>query len=42
MLEETYGYEFYVTDEECTYLICFNHHDILYTCGRAIKWLEVL
>lgn len=42
MLEETCGYEFYITDEKYSYLICFNHHDILYACGRAIKWLELI
>ena len=24
------------------HLICSNHHDILYTCGRVIKWFESL
>lgn len=35
LLSETYGFEFYITDKECSYLLCFNHHDILYGCGRA-------
>ena len=42
ILSETCGYEFYITDEECTYLICFNHHNILYGCGNAIEWIETL
>ena len=42
ILSETCGYEFYIIDEECTYLICFNHHDILYGCGNAIEWIETL
>jgi len=39
ILSETYGFEFYVTDLECSYLFCFNHHDILYGCGLASKWI---
>lgn len=42
LLSETSGFEFYITDLSCSYLICFNHHDILYGCGNAIKWIEDL
>lgn len=41
ILSETYGFEFYVTDMECSYLLCFNHHDILYGCGLAYEWLKL-
>lgn len=40
VLEETYGFEFYITDKKCTYLLAYNHHDILYGCGSAIDWME--
>ena len=31
--------EFYVTDENFTYLLCYNHHDYLIACGSAKEWL---
>ncbi len=40
ILSETYGFEFYVTDINCSFLLCFNHHDILYACGNAIEWIK--
>ena len=40
LLHRTSGFEFYVTDLEGTYLICFNHHDFLVCCGSAKAWLE--
>ena len=40
ILSETYGYEFYVTNRACTYLLCFNHHDTLFGCGNAEKWIK--
>lgn len=42
LLSETSGFEFYITDLNYSYLICFNHHDILYGCGNAIKWIDSL
>jgi hypothetical protein len=39
LLSETSGFEFYITDLSCSYLICFSHHDILYGCGTAIDWI---
>lgn len=42
LLSGTSGFEFYVTDLEYSYLICFNHHDMLYGCGKAIQWIEKL
>lgn len=32
--------EFYVTNPEADYLLCYSHHDILYALGRAKTWLE--
>lgn len=40
LLSETCGFEFYITDLNYSYLICFSHHDILYGCGEAIKWID--
>ena len=42
LLSETSGFEFYITDFNYSYLICFNHHDVLYGCGNAIKWIDGL
>lgn len=40
ILEESFGFEFYITDENLSYLICFNHHDILYGLGKAKDWIK--
>jgi len=40
ILEESFGFEFYITDENLSYLICFNHHDILYGLGKAKDWVK--
>jgi hypothetical protein len=40
VLNDTVGFEFYVTDEESTFLLCFNHHDMLLANGRATDWLK--
>ena len=29
VLEEVHRSEFYVTDDDCSFLLCFNHHDFL-------------
>ena len=42
LLEETWGFVFYVTDNMSRYLICFNDHDCLYGCGSAHDWIEKL
>ncbi len=42
ILSETYGFEFYITNKQCLYLLCFNHHNILYGCGIAEKWIHKL
>ena len=40
ILHNTYGFEFYLTNKKLDYVICFNHHDYLIACGKAIKWLK--
>ena len=40
VLSETYGFEFYITNKDLTYLLCFNHHDILISSGIAKEWLK--
>lgn len=42
ILSETCGFEFYITNIDCDYLICFNHHNTLFGCGDAKKWIEKL
>lgn len=39
-LENCTGFEFYLTDKNVTYVICFNHHDFLICAGRSKGWLE--
>ena len=39
ILSVTFGFEFYITNKQCSYLLCFNHHNILYGCGIAEKWM---
>jgi hypothetical protein len=34
--------EFYVSDEEASYLLCHNHHDFVIGWGTASRWVEVL
>jgi hypothetical protein len=40
LLRETSGFEFYVSDRPATYVICFNHHDVLVVGGSAENWLK--
>lgn len=40
LLQNSNGFEFYVTEVGATYLVCFNHHDVLVCCGSAQAWLE--
>lgn len=39
ILGEMFNVEFYLTDEETSYLLCFNHHDVLLASGNAKAWL---
>lgn len=40
ILYNTYGFEFYLTNKTVDYVMCFNHHDYLVVCGKAIEWLK--
>jgi hypothetical protein len=40
VLDECHRSEFYVTDDEVTYLLCFNHHDYLIGQGLAASWVS--
>lgn len=40
LLGNTFGFVFYVTDADATYLVSFNDHDFLICCGSAREWLE--
>ncbi len=40
ILGEMYSIEFYLTDLETSYFLCFNHHDVLLASGEAKLWLE--
>jgi len=40
VLGDSYWSEFYVTNREAEYLICFNHHDWLIAAGSAKEWLQ--
>lgn len=40
IISETYGFEFYVTNRNFEYMFCFNHHDTLFGCGTAKKWID--
>lgn len=39
VLRECHRTEFYITDRDSSYLLCFNHHDFLIGSGRAAPWL---
>jgi len=40
VIEELFNIEFYITNAETDYLLCFNHHDCLMALGNAEDWLE--
>lgn len=42
ILNECLSFEFYLTNEEIDYFICFNHHNYLITAGTAADWLKNL
>lgn len=42
LLENSFGFVFYLTNTELDYLICFNDHDVLIGCGDAKDWIEKL
>ena len=42
VLEECAGFEFYICDPECTYLLCNNDQDYLFGVRKAQPWVESL
>ena len=42
LLDDMFGFEFYITNFETNYLLCFNHHDCVLGCGTAKNWVESL
>jgi hypothetical protein len=40
LLDDTYGFEFYLINRALEYLLCFNHHDVLIAAGSAVDWLR--
>ena len=42
VLRDCPAMEFYVSDEEASYLLCHNHHDFVIGWGTASRWVEVL
>ncbi len=40
LLEPLNGVEFYVTDFDAEYLLCYNHHEVLVAAGSASSWLQ--
>jgi hypothetical protein len=41
-LEDCFRFEFYVTDDSLSFLLCFNHHDFLIGAGLAREWVKSL
>ncbi len=39
-LWECTGFEFYLTDSQATYLLCYNHHDFLIATSLAANWIK--
>ncbi|MDA9505026.1 hypothetical protein XI09_10005 [Bradyrhizobium sp. CCBAU 11386] len=39
VLEDCPALEFYVCDEEASYLLCSNHHDFIVGWGAALPWV---
>ncbi len=42
VLDECPGFEFYVADENTTYLLAHNDHDYLFGAGTAAPWVATL
>ncbi len=40
VIEEAYVFEYYVTDPDMNYLLCYSHEDVLYAAGTARGWLR--
>jgi hypothetical protein len=42
VLAESTGFEFYLTDEDVSFVLAFNHHDYISAAGGAADWLAAL
>ncbi|HTN89773.1 MAG TPA: hypothetical protein VL242_39130 [Sorangium sp.] len=40
VLEECFGFQFYVADQELSFVLCSTDDDCLMGCGRARPWVE--
>jgi hypothetical protein len=40
LIGESFGFEFYLTNQATDYVLCFNHHDYLIACGKSMEWLK--
>lgn len=40
ILGEIFNIEFYLSNRETGYLLCYNHHDFLVASGDAKEWLQ--
>jgi hypothetical protein len=40
IIAESFGFVFYLTNANNSYLICFNDHDYLIAAGDALNWLK--
>ena len=42
VLDETSAFELYLTDPQSSYVVAFNHHDMLIGTGDATAWVRSL
>lgn len=42
ILAECTGFIFYITNQNCDYVICFNDHDVLIGSGTSEQWIDTL
>ncbi len=40
ILSESFGFEFYLTNEESDYILCFNHHNFIIGVGSVVENLK--
>jgi len=40
VLADSPGFEFYLTNPEASFVLCFNHHDVLIGVGDCLDWLR--
>jgi hypothetical protein len=39
VLNDSFGFVFYITSKNSEYILCYNDHDFLIVCGSAEEWL---